>query len=92
MEEIFSVYGVTAVAITMALTEIVKKFLPEKITTLIPLVIGIVVVLLANWGFGTDYILQGLIIGLASMGVFKIDHDLTNIGKTVWGLVTKTGK
>jgi hypothetical protein len=92
MQEIFSVFGVSVVAITMALTEIIKKFLPEKITTLIPLVVGIIVVVLARWSFGTEYILQGLVVGLASMGVFKIDHDLTNIGKTVWGLVTKVGK
>jgi len=88
MSELFTIYGVSVVAITMALTQIIKQYIPEKIVPLIPLVVGVIVVSLSVWDIGVEYILNGLVVGLAAMGVFKIDHEVTNIGGAVYSIVT----
>lgn len=92
MNELFTVYGVSVVAITMALTQIIKQYIPERIVPIVPLVVGIIVVSVGTWDIGLNYILNGLVIGLASMGVFKFDHEVTRIGKAVYSVVTKPAK
>ncbi len=83
--ELFTIYGVSAVALVMALTQIFKQYIPERFIPLLPLVLGILVVVISTWDIGATYILGGLVVGLAGMGVYDIDSQTTKIGETVAG-------
>jgi len=92
MSELFSIYGVSVVALTMALTQIVKQVLPKKLerfVPIIPLLIGILVVILSTLEIGYNYILGGLVVGLLSMGIFDIDHKTIKIGNKIYNTIKK---
>lgn len=68
----FTILGFSSVAIVLVLTQILKKYMPERFVPILPLIIGIIIVCLASWDFGTDFILKGLLIGLVSMGGYDV--------------------
>ena len=74
MTELFSIYGVSVVAIVIALTQVIKQYIPERFIPLVPLVLGIIVSIISTWNIGATYILGGLVIGFAAMGLFDISR------------------
>ena len=55
--------------LTIALSQILKPFLPKKFVTLLPLVLGVGLAL-ALEGLAVNIGIQGLILGLAAMGLY----------------------
>jgi len=70
--EIFSVMGVGAVALVAFLTQVMKKYVPQRYHPLVPLVIGILVMVLANTSIGLDYILAGIVLGGMAISAFDV--------------------
>jgi len=77
--DLLNIYGVSAAVIVMALTQVLKQYIAERWWPLLALVLGIAVVVLADWSIGYRYILKGLMIGLFAMGSFD------TIKKTILG-------
>lgn len=77
--DLLNIYGVSAVVIVMALTQVLKQYIAKRWIPLLALILGIIVVALANWSIGKEYILKGLLIGLSAMGSFD------TIKKTILG-------
>jgi len=80
MEEILSIYGVSMIALTNLLTQIFKRYFPERYKPALPLGIGIIIVCLSTSTFGLQYILGGLVIGGLAIGAFKVTKK-TILGK-----------
>ena len=77
--DLLNIYGLSAVVVVMALTQVFKQYISDRWKPILPLVLGIIVVGLAGWSWTYTYILKGLIIGLFAMGSFD------TIKKTVLG-------
>ena len=72
MNELFNIYGVGAVALTMALVQIAKKYIEARWLPLVALILGIGIVSLSTWDIGVKYILTGLVIGGMAISAFDL--------------------
>lgn len=70
------VLDVTLVALTMALTQIIKPLVKERYVPLIPIVVSLILTTLYSLSFqkqiGWNVVLESLKIAFAAMGIFKV--------------------
>lgn len=70
------VLDVTLVALTMALTQIIKPLIKERYVPLIPIVVSLILTTLYSLSFqkqiGWNVVFESLKIAFASMGIFKV--------------------
>ena len=83
--EIFSIMGVGAITLVAYLSQVAKKYIPERYHPLAPLVFGVLVVTLANFDLGLNFIIRGLVIGGLTISAFDITRSVIvnnpNFGK-----------
>ena len=72
MMGVFTVFGVSAVAITAVLVEVFKKLIPARFVPLLAIGIGILVSILGTFSVGKEIILGGVVIGGMAMGLFDV--------------------
>ena len=71
MENAFILYGVSSIAITAALTWVIRKTgIQSKWLPLVSLGFGLLVSFVSSWTFSTNTIMYGIIIGLSASGAF----------------------
>lgn len=75
--ELITVTNGVLVAVIIALTQILKKYVPEKFVTVVPLILGI---LGAGFliAFTAQGILTGLILGLTASGLYDQKQVVTD--------------
>ena len=71
METDILIAGIPAVALVMALSQVVKQYIASKFIPLISLVIGIALIALFQEGFSIDIFITGLTVGIAANGAFS---------------------
>lgn len=67
------IYGFSAVAIVIGLTQVVKRFVPERFIPLLSIVFGVLLAVAGSWGyFSAGVIVKGIVIGLSASGLWDV--------------------